>query len=213
MTNKINEMKKEMVYVLKDQEGNYVASNSISYNEDTKKVSYTYSKFLVNGFYNSSTLEIAQTELDKLLALNKRFQLAGKQFHVEEIDMVKVMYAESKLNIPRYPFVTEYYDYDDSKWFVWVIKDSQGNFAYKNSIDKWDSKTWFYSSYKTFGMACRANQNLYKAEQYLETLTKKAEEIGLEESFHLEYMDINNAIDEHENFKGENHIVVFKKVA
>jgi hypothetical protein len=211
----LKQINKETTFVLKDQEGNYVSSRSISYDEDTKQVSYTYAKFLVNGFYSSSTLEIAQAELDELKSLNKRFQLE-KQFHILEIDMVKVMYEESEktnMNIPRYPFISETFDFDDGKYFIWVIKDSKGNFARKDSVHKWDKKTWYYSAYKTFSPGCRGNKNLYNTERYLEILTKKAKEMGLDEKFHLEYVDIDEVIQEHENFTGENHIVIWKKVA
>ena len=96
-------------FVLKDQDGNYVGTNSISYDKATKQVIYSYSEFLTNGFYYSSSQKGAEAQLDKLNQLQAQFKLSGKQFHVEQIDKNEILYREAQTHRPRDPFQQQYF--------------------------------------------------------------------------------------------------------
>jgi len=205
----------EMIYCIKDQDGNYVSANSIGYYEDTKRVIYSYSPTLVNGFYNSSTLGDAQIQLDKLNSANARFKLP-KTFHIEEIDMNATAHEEVSLGLVKsgFAFIHEYTDFDDNekeKW-LWVIKDSKGNFAHANSIKKWNSKTWMYVIFKSFSPECRGYVDQMAAERAMSKLWSKSRDMGLDESFHLEYLDMEKIIKSAKSFKNDNMVLVEKPV-
>ncbi|HEY8804469.1 MAG TPA: hypothetical protein VIM42_05040, partial [Clostridium sp.] len=87
---------------------------------------------------------------------------------------------------------------------VWVIKDSNNNFVHVNSIGMWDSKTWFYISHKAFTEECRAYATEERAGIVIEKLRLKSKSMGLEETFRLEYSDLNQLVQERSLFKGEN---------
>ena len=153
-------------FVLKDQDGNYVASHSINYNESTKQVSYSCSNFLTNGFYYSSSPKGAEVQLDKLNQLQARFQLEGKSFRIEEIDKTETLYKEAQTHRPKDPFKYTYFDFKDNKKYVWVIKDSQGNLV--------GSKTF---------------KQLFKAELALDGL-----KFENRSELHLEYIDTTHVL-------------------
>ena len=97
------------IFVLKDQDGNFVGSNSISYDKQTRQVIYSFSKFLTNGFYYSLSQKAAEVQLDNLNQLQAQFKLSGKQFHIEEIDKNEVLYREAQTHRPRDPFQQQYF--------------------------------------------------------------------------------------------------------
>jgi len=92
------------IYVLKDTDGNYVGSNSISYCKKTKKYKYSYSKFLTNGFYTYKTKYAAEIGLQILRDETINIK-NGRQYHVERIDKYSVLKNESKMDIPIMPFI------------------------------------------------------------------------------------------------------------
>lgn len=209
-----NKNAKNTTFVLKDQDGNFVSGHSIDYYSDTKRVIYSYCKTLTNGFYSQPTHKMAEVELDKLNQANARFKL-DKTFHVEKIEDVKaVILEESKMgSISSLPFIHEVSDFDDNQKWIWVIKDSKGNLANKKSIKMWDSKTWIYVTYQTFSPECRGYMDLMACECAMDKLWSKSRDMDLDESFHLEYVNIEDAIKEHKAFIGDNMILVEKLVA
>lgn len=93
------------VYVLKDEKGNYVSSNSISYYKKIGKYKYTFSKFLVNGFYTYQN-ELDAKEVLKELK-NKAKEIGFNiQFNISKIDLIQKIYEESKIIKGRYPFIS-----------------------------------------------------------------------------------------------------------
>jgi len=104
----MTEVKDEKTFVLKDQNGYYVGSNSISYSKGIRQHVYSCSKYLTNGFYTYQTLTAAEAGLkilqDKETKINN-----GKQFHIEEINRYKVLMSESNMDVPKNPFTHEYY--------------------------------------------------------------------------------------------------------
>jgi len=203
-------MTNEMIFVLKDSEGNYIGANSIGYDDETKKVIYSYSKTLVNGFYNYSDFSDAQYALDKLNSANSRFKLP-KTFHIQEIDMKLTIKQENGLVISGIPFVNEYTDFSDGETWIWVIKNQDGNFANANSVKMWDKKTSLYITFKTFSQECRGYVTQESAERAMDKLYSKIKKIGLEESFTIEYVNMDDLIDEY--VSTDNMIVVEKLVA
>ena len=205
-------MEEIQIFVLKDQDGNYVSANSISYDSESKQVIYSYCKTLTNGFYNCSSFDDVQTLLDKLNQSQKRFKLE-KEFHIEEIPMVATYKEEDRLGLDsRFPFKHEYIDFDDNERWIWVLKNSKGNLAPANSVKKWDSKTLMYVTFKTFSPECRGYIDLMSAEKALTKLYSKIRDMGLKEKFTLNYVNIDDAINQHELFKGENMILLEKSV-
>ena len=104
----MREVEEERTFVLKDNRGNYVGSNSISQNKQAKQYVYSYSKFLTNGFYTYQTSEAAEVGL-KILQDKETEINIGKEFHIEEINRYEVLKQESNINIPKNPFQHEYY--------------------------------------------------------------------------------------------------------
>lgn len=97
----------EDVYVLKDQENNYVGNNSISYDKPTKKYFYSCSESLLNSRYNTYSTELkAQEELDKLSKLATKIKFTMK-FHIEKIDYMGVLLKESKMHVSQHPFINK----------------------------------------------------------------------------------------------------------
>jgi len=208
-----NETVKNFTFVLKDQDGNYVSANSIGYYEDTKLVIYSYCRTLTNGFMTHPTWEYAQIQLEKLNQANARFKLK-KEFHIEEIDMRATAHEEfisGKIK-DGFAFIHEYTEFDDGEKWIWVVKDSKGNFAHANSIKKWNSKTWMYVSFKSFSQECRGCVDQMAAERALDKIYSKSRDMGLNESFTLEYVNIDDAIKQHKVFKGENMVLIEKPV-
>ena len=203
-------MTNEMIFVLKDSEGNYIGANSIGYCEDTKKVIYSYSKTLVNGFYNYSDFSDAQVQLDKLNSANSRFKLP-KTFHIQEIDMKEAIKQESGLVGLGFPFVHEEIDFDDSQRWIWVIKNQDGNFAHANSVKMWDKKTALYITFKDFSQECRGYVDQDSAKNAMSKLYSKIKKIGLSESFTMEYVNMDELIKD--DISTDNMIIVEKLVA
>lgn len=201
----------EKCFCLKDSNDNYVGVNSIGYDHETKKIIYSYSKTLVNGFYNYSDFNDAQIQLDKLNSANSRFKLQ-KTFHIEEIDMKEALIHENGLVISGIPFVHEYTDFLDGETWIWVIKNQYGNFANANSVKMWDKKTSIYVTFKTFSQECRGYVTQESAERAMDKLYSKIKKIGLEESFTMEYVNMDELIDD-VSLSTDNMIVVEKLVA
>ena len=88
---------------------------------------------------------------------------------------------------------------------LWVIKDSQGNFA--SAITEFEEGIFTYVCYQTFSMECRCQGNLLRATNLVSDLRAKAMYVGLNEKFHLEYVGLDK-LTEHKNFTGENMIVL-----
>lgn len=101
-------MEEEKIFALKDSRGNYVGSNSIYHNKVTKVYAYSYSKYLTNGFYTYQTEMSAKDGLrvlqEKELEINN-----GITFHIEGINRRETLIKESNKNVPKIPFVQEYY--------------------------------------------------------------------------------------------------------
>lgn len=210
-----NELVKDTIFVLKDNDDNYVGNYSIRFDEDAKKVIYAYSKYLCNGFFYNSTWEGAKVNLDRLQSLEDRFKL-GKQFRIEEIDHYATLSEESKtgkIKVGLSSIQCEYTDFDDNQNWIWVIKNSNSNYVHRKSVKILDSKTYMYISYKTFGPECRGWSDQLKAEHWMDVLKLKSKEVGLEEVFYLEYINLNDAIKLHKAFNGENMVVTEMVVA
>lgn len=206
-------------YVIKDQDNNYVTGHSIDYYEDTKQVVYAYSKFLTNGFYHDSTLDGAEERLELLQISQKRFKL-NKQFHIEQIlDIRAVLQEENKSGEIKHGLSSiqrDYIDFNDSKTYVWIIKDQYGNFAHEKSIRKTEKDTIGYISYKTFSKGCRGYSTLFRAELILDKLKSKTNHKNkniFDLEFHLEYHDLSELIKEDHAFQGENIVLIETKVA
>lgn len=202
-------------FVLKDNRENYVSAGSIHYYEESKRLCYSYSKYITNGFFTSPTRKMAQTELDKLNQAQARFQLSGKQFHVEEIqDMDAVILEESKLpevKVGYCPFKHKYIEFDDGKDYAWVVRDNHNNLAHARSFKTIDNEL-LYISYQTFGPECRAYMDLLKAERVMDVLNWEVEKMRLNDTtFHLEYVDLGEATKQHLEFDGENMVITEKK--
>lgn len=86
------------IYVLKDQDNNYVSETSIYFSNDLNKIVYSYSPYLTNGFYICPTKTQTLLVLGKLQILNDKYHL-GKSFRLEEIDRYETLLAEHKLNV------------------------------------------------------------------------------------------------------------------
>lgn len=215
---KTNQTKNTYLFI-KDQDNNYVAGHSIDYYKDTKQVVYAYSKFLTNGFYFNATLEGAKQELELLQTSQKRFKLE-KQFHIEQIsDIRSVLLEEKKFGETKVGLSSiqhEYFEFDDGKEYVWVIKDNQGNFANSNSIRKTEKNIMTYVSYKTFSQGCREYSSLQRAQDFLHCLYHKnmyRNKRIFDVNFHLEYHDLLELIEEDYTFQGRSIIFVEKQVA
>jgi len=96
----------EGIFVLKDNKGNYIGSNSISYDRESKQYIYSYSKYLTNGFYTYQCESDALNELDILQEKAIKIKI-GTKFHVERINRFDVLSNESKMDISQYPFIHE----------------------------------------------------------------------------------------------------------
>lgn len=102
------------IFVLKDSEGNYVHSESICYSKSLKKVVFSYSLTLTNGFYSDQNKIPALIKLGKLQVANEKYNL-GKSFSVVEIDRYDTLIAEHKLydiKVGFDPIKHEYIDVD-----------------------------------------------------------------------------------------------------
>ena len=91
---------------------------------------------------------------------------------------------------------------------VWVIVDSKGNYVRENCIAEVEEGVFVYISYHTFSRECRAQGNLLRATNLISDLRDKAMYVGLNETFRLEYVDLSELTREHNNFIGENMIVL-----
>jgi len=92
-------------FVLKDERNNYVGSNSILYDKETKKFLYSYSEWLTNGFYTYPTEANAREALKTLQGIATKNKISI-YFHVEKINKLKISIEENKLPVPRDPFTT-----------------------------------------------------------------------------------------------------------
>lgn len=96
------------IFVLKDENENYVGSNSINFDKETNKYVYTYSEYLTNGFYTYQDKLEAEKALSLITDKGKEIKL-GIKFHVDCIDTLETLTKESKMDIPRDPFVNIYF--------------------------------------------------------------------------------------------------------
>lgn len=200
------------VFVLKDQGGNYVSHNSISYDQESKQVIYSYSPQLTNGYYTCSAFDYAQTCLDRLNQSQKRFKL-NKEFHIEKIATVATYTKEDSLGLcSKFPIRHECIDFNDNERWIWILKDSKGNFANANSVCKWNKNTWLYVTFKTFGKECRGYVDQYAVDRALTKLYSRIKEMGIKETFRIEYVKLSDVIKQNKAFEGENMVVVEKKL-
>jgi len=81
---------------------------------------------------------------------------------------------------------------------VWVIKDSKGNFAHRNSIRAIEKGVVAYISYHTFSEECRWYSDLSSGTGGIMELKSKAMQYGLSEVFSLECEDLDELIDSDE---------------
>jgi hypothetical protein len=94
-------------YVLKDDKGNYVGVNSISYDEPTRENIYSWSERLVNGFYTYTEKSDVMKDLKLLQEKGLKINF-GKNFHIEKINISEVLKNENKVgNSLAYPFKYE----------------------------------------------------------------------------------------------------------
>jgi len=91
------------IYVLKDEEDNYVGVNSISYDKLTRENIYSFSDRLVNGYYTYTNKSDAINELELLQQKGQKINF-GITFHIEKINMLEIIKNESNLGIKAYPF-------------------------------------------------------------------------------------------------------------
>ena len=89
---------------------------------------------------------------------------------------------------------------------VWVIKDSKGNITDGNSIKVIEGERLYITS-KVFNECARAYTNVEAAEKALSKLK------DIDETFHLENVDLNSLIKEAKGFVGESLVIrVLSKV-
>jgi len=92
------------VFVLKDNRGNFVGVNSISYDKQIRKYIYSYSETLSNGYYTYTDELDAKNELNLLQEKGIKIKF-GIAFHIERVNMLEVSRSEVKLGIAKtYPF-------------------------------------------------------------------------------------------------------------
>lgn len=97
----------EGTFVLKDSDGKYVGSNSVSYDKETNRYVYSYSEFLTNGFYTYKNEKDALGGLKKIQEMGIKIKI-GKEFRMEWINDREVVIKESKMDIPKDPFINIY---------------------------------------------------------------------------------------------------------
>ena len=85
---------------------------------------------------------------------------------------------------------------------VWIIKDSKGNFAHRNSIRVIEKGVMAYISYRTFSEECRWYSDLSSGTGGIMELRSKAMQIGLSEDFSLVCEDLDELIDFADEFSG-----------
>lgn len=93
-------------YVLRDSRGMFAGGNSISYDKNSGKFIYSFSKYLTNGFYTYPTKKVAYEDLVKLKKIAKEINF-NIDFSIEQIDFINIIMYESKFKIPVYPFIHE----------------------------------------------------------------------------------------------------------
>lgn len=98
----MNKSTNECSYVIKDDDGNYVGDIA----ERTNYYVYSYSDRFKNGIF-SAPIEMAQIQLDKCKNIAKRIKF-DKEFHIEEINIIKTIHKESKLPEDLYPIKYRY---------------------------------------------------------------------------------------------------------
>lgn len=92
----------ECSYVIKDDQGMYVGGIT----ERKRLYVYSWSERLLNGFYTVS-LETAKMQLDKCKNIAERIKF-DKEFHIEEVNIIKIIAEESKLPDDLYPIRYRY---------------------------------------------------------------------------------------------------------
>lgn len=102
---------------------------------------------------------------------------------------------------------------DTNEKSVWVIKDSEGNFAHRNSIGK-SKHGWIYIAFRTFSeRECRGYITEKHAEVALIKLNKMKFMSEFDINFHIEYHSLNKIIIESKLFQGKNLVVCEKLLA
>lgn len=96
----------------------------------------------------------------------------------------------------------------------WVIKDDEEHFANKNSIKKSGINTWIYISYKTFSpFDCRGYTTKQAAEKVLTELNRRKTLLSMNTALHLESHNIQELIQQHKEFSGENMVIQEIKIS
>ena len=188
-------------YVIKDNNGFYAGS---IIEGETKNI-YSYSTRLRNGFYTYPTKESVEDELEKLQNLADQLKF-DKQFHIEKINLIDIMYIENQMPEEKYPIKYEYF-----KKLDYFIKDDQDHFAHANSIKQYGCGTWVYISHKTFSPVAKGYISRKSAKTALAKLNKAKEKMGLDVSFHLEYLDMDELCNDYGDFVGENMMIIEKR--
>ena len=106
----------------------------------------------------------------------------------------------------------EYCQKEENEQLIWVIKDHEGNFVGKSSINKLGNKDWQYIAFKTFSQEARGYTTKEYAEKALVFLDKKKVVYGFDFSFHIECLNLEKIIDEHMLFQGNNLVVHEKEL-
>ena len=94
-------MTKTTSYAVKDDQGNYVGANSISYDGKSGGYLYSCSRFVTNGFYTYGSFERAKKCADNLNEIAKNIGF-DRVFYVQEINLANVILEESKVYVPDY---------------------------------------------------------------------------------------------------------------
>lgn len=95
---------------------------------------------------------------------------------------------------------------------VWVIKDGIEHFAYENSIHKTDKDTVGYISYHAFGDVYMGYMTKERCLYVLEQLNQAKMKWGFDVEFHVEQVDRNELREQRATFKGDNMILMEKKI-
>ena len=102
---------------------------------------------------------------------------------------------------------------EENEQSIWVIKDQDGNFVNKSSIEKSSSnKKWQYIAFKTFSQEARGYVTKEYAEKALGILNEKKAIAGFNFSFHIECLNLEKIINEHMLFRGDNLVVHEKEL-
>ena len=93
---------------------------------------------------------------------------------------------------------------------MWTILDGNGH--YSNGIKEIDRGINAYISYNTFGPECRGFLTLQRAMTVIDQLRSQSNYNGFSNTFSLDYLSVDELIQEHKNFIGENMILEYRNI-